>query len=65
MPARRSTIELVQRLKPQHRDWDEFLRSAFEDWMSPEPVKGLERRERDETSRVVAEVGRAHPKLRR
>lgn len=65
IPAHRSTIELLQRLKPSNKNWDEFLMSAFEDWLPPETVRELERRERDETSRTFAEVERAHPKLRR
>jgi len=28
IPAHRSTIELLQRLKPTNKNWDEFLLSA-------------------------------------
>jgi hypothetical protein len=65
IPARRSTIKLLQTLKPAKRNWDEFLLSAFEDWLPPETVQELERRERTESSRSYAEVERAHPRLRR
>ncbi len=65
IPAHRSTIELLQRLKPANKNWDEFLMSAFEDWLPPETVTELERRDRTESSRTFAEVERAHPKLRR
>ena len=65
IPARRSTIELLQRLKPTNRNWDDFLLSAFEDWLPPETVTELERRERAETSRTFAEVEHAHPRLRK
>ena len=56
IPAHRSTIELLQQLKPANRNWDEFLLSAFEDWLPPETVTELERREREETSRTFAEI---------
>jgi hypothetical protein len=65
IPARRSTIELLQRLKPANKNWDEFLLSAFEDWLPPQAVLELERREREETSRTFAEIERGHPRLRR
>jgi hypothetical protein len=29
--VRRSTIELLQRPKPVNKNWDEFLRSTFDD----------------------------------
>ncbi|MGC2034862.1 MAG: hypothetical protein WA761_05395, partial [Thermoplasmata archaeon] len=59
VPAHRSTIELLQRLKPANKNWDEFLLTAFEDWLPPETMRELERRERDEQSRPYAEVERA------
>lgn len=65
IPARRSTIELLQRLKPTNRNWDDFLLTAFEDWLPPETLAELERRERTEPSRTFAAVERAHPRLRR
>ncbi len=65
IPAHRSTIELLQQLKPANRNWDEFLLSAFEDWLPPETVTELERREREETSRTFAEIEPDRPKLRR
>jgi hypothetical protein len=65
IPAHRSTIELLQRLKPANKNWDEFLLTAFEDWLPPETVRELERRERDERSRTYAQVERAHARLRR
>ena len=65
IPARRSTIELLQRLKPTDRNWHDFLLSAFEDWLPPGTVVELERREREEPSRSYAEVERAHPRLRK
>lgn len=65
IPAHRSTIALLQQLKPANKNWDDFLLSAFEDWLPPETVNELERRERKETSRTFAEVERANPKLRR
>lgn len=61
IPPRRSTIELLQRLKPTNRNWDEFLLSAFEDWIPPETTQELERREREEQSRTFAEVEKRHP----
>ena len=65
IPAHRSTIELLQRLKPANKNWDDFLLSAFEDWLPPDTVAELERREREESSRTFAAVERAQPKLRR
>jgi hypothetical protein len=65
IPAHRSTIELLQRLKPANKNWDEFLLTAFEDWLPPETVRELERRERDEHSRTYAQVERAPARLRR
>ncbi len=65
IPAHRSTIELLLQPKPTNKNWDEFLLSAFEDWLPPETVKELDRREREEPSRTFAEVERAHPVLRR
>lgn len=64
IPAHRSTIELLRGLKPANKNWDDFLLSAFEDWLPPETSKELERRERQETSRTYAEVERSHPRLR-
>jgi hypothetical protein len=65
IPAHRSTIELLQRLKPTNTNWDEFLLSAFEDWLPPETVRELERRVGKESRRTFAQVERAHPPLRR
>jgi hypothetical protein len=65
IPAHRSTIKLLQQLKPANKNWDEFLLSAFEDWLPPETVRELERREREEPSRTFAEIERDHPKLGR
>ncbi|MCI4357001.1 MAG: hypothetical protein L3K18_07670 [Thermoplasmata archaeon] len=65
IPAHRSTIQLLQQLKPANKNWDDFLLSAFEDWLPPETVTELERRERAESSRTFREVERAHPKIRR
>ncbi|HXQ94751.1 MAG TPA: hypothetical protein VN864_06260 [Thermoplasmata archaeon] len=65
IPAHRSTIDLLLRLKPSGKNWDEFLLSAFEDWLPPETVRELERREREESSRTYAEVERASPRLRK
>jgi len=61
IPARRSTIELLQRLKPLNRNWDDFLLSAFEDWLPPETVEELNRREREGKSSTFAEVEKRHP----
>lgn len=61
IPAHRSTIELLQRLKPMNKNWDEFLLSAFEDWLPPETVQELERRERAGKSSTFAAVERRHP----
>jgi hypothetical protein len=61
IPAHRSTIDLLQRLKPTNKNWDEFLLSAFEDWLPPETVRELERREREGKSSTFAEVERRHP----
>jgi hypothetical protein len=61
IPAHRSTIELLQRLKPANKNWDEFLLSTFEDWLPPETVREIERRERGGKSRTFAEVERRHP----
>ena len=65
IPAHRSTIDLLQRLKPAGKNWDDFLLSAFEDWLPPRTVSDLEHREREESSRPFADMERAHPKLRR
>lgn len=62
IPAHRSTIELLHLLKPANKNWDEFLLSAFEDWLPPETVKEVERRERQGSSRTFAEVEKRHPK---
>ena len=64
IPAHRSTIELLQRLKPSSKNWDDFLLSAFEDWLPPETIRELDRRDRDEPSRTYAVVERDHPKLK-
>jgi len=61
IPAHRSTIALLQQLKPRSKNWDEFLLSAFEDWLPPETVQDLERREREGRSATFAEVERRHP----
>jgi hypothetical protein len=61
IPAHRSTIDLLRQLKPANKNWDEFLLSAFEDWLPPETVKELERREREGRSRTFAEVEKRHP----
>lgn len=60
IPAHRSTIELLSRLKPQTKNWDDFLLSAFEDWLPPETVRELERRELEEKSRPYGEIERSH-----
>ena len=60
IPAHRSTIALLQQLKPRNKNWDEFLLSAFEDWLPPETVEELERRERVGRSATFAEVVRRH-----
>jgi hypothetical protein len=39
IPVHRSTVELLQRLKPANKSWDDFLLSAFEDWLPPETVR--------------------------
>lgn len=61
IPAHRSTIELLQQLKPTNKNWDEFLLSAFEDWLPPETLRELEQRERKGKSGTFAEVERRHP----
>lgn len=65
IPAHRSTIELLRRLKPDSKNSDDFLLSAFEDWLPPETIRELARRERVESSRSYAAVEHAYPKLRR
>jgi len=60
IPARQSTIALLQGLKPRNKNWDEFLLSAFEDWLPPETVEELERREREGTSATFAQVEKRH-----
>lgn len=60
IPAHRSTIQLLSRLKPATKNWDDFLISAFEDWLPPESVKELERRELQEASRSYARAERSH-----
>ena len=60
IPARQSTIALLQKLKPSNKNWDDFLLSAFEDWLPPETVLELERREREQSSSTFAEVERRH-----
>jgi hypothetical protein len=62
IPAHRSTIQLLLRLKPETKNWDDFLLSAFEDWLPPETIRELERREELEPSRSFADVERAHSK---
>jgi hypothetical protein len=62
IPARQSTIALLQQLKPRNKNWDDFLISAFEDWLPPETVRELERRERAGTSSTFTEVEGRHPK---
>lgn len=61
IPAHASTIALLQRLKPPNKNWDEFLLSTFEDWLPPDTVKEIERREREEGSSTFAEVEKRHP----
>ena len=61
IPAHRSTIELLQRLKPAKKNWDDFLLSAFEDWVPPETLAELERREQTGTTSTFAQVERRHP----
>ncbi len=61
IPAHASTIALLQRLKPSDKNWDEFLLSAFEDWLPPETVREIERREREERSSTFAEAEKRHP----
>jgi hypothetical protein len=65
IPAHRSTIQLLLRLKPERQNWDDFLISAFEDRLPPETVRELERRESHEGRRTFAEVEGAHPKQAR
>ena len=60
IPAHRSTIELLRRLKPANQNWDGFLLSAFEDRFPPETVRELERRERTGGSRTFAGIERRH-----
>ena len=60
IPAHQSTIALLQRLKPKSKNWDAFLLSAFEDFLPPETVKELERREKNEKSSTFAEVEKRH-----
>lgn len=60
IPARRSTIALLQSLKPRHTNWDDFLLAAFEDWLPPETVLELERREREETSSPFSQIEKRH-----
>jgi len=60
IPARQSTIALLQSLKPRSKNWDEFLLSAFEDWLPPETVQELERREKAGKSSTFAEVEHRH-----
>jgi hypothetical protein len=62
IPAHRSTITLLQRLKPVTKNWDAFLLSAFEDWLPPETVAEIERREKAGTSRTFAEIEKRHPR---
>ena len=61
IPAHRSTIELLQSLKPANKNWDDFLLSAFEDWLPPETLTELERRERTGTASTFAVAERRHP----
>ena len=61
IPAHQSTIALLRRLKPKTKNWDDFLLSAFEDFLSPETVEELERREKAEESSSFAEVEKRHP----
>lgn len=61
IPAHASTIALLQRLKPRDKNWDDFLLSAFEDWLPPETVSEIERREKSGKSRTFSDVERRHP----
>ena len=61
IPAYQSTIALLQRLKPKSKNWDDFLLSAFEDFLPPETVGELGRREKTEKSSTFAEVEKRHP----
>lgn len=61
IPAHQSTIALLQRLKPKSKNWDDFLLSAFEDFLPPETVEELDRREKSEKSSTFAEVEKRHP----
>jgi hypothetical protein len=62
IPAHQSTIALLQRLKPRSKNWDDFLLSAFEDFLPPETVEELEHREKTEKSTTFAEVQKRHPR---
>ena len=61
IPAHQSTIALLQRLKPKSKNWDDFLLSAFEDFLSSEKVGELERREKTERGSTFTEVEKRHP----
>jgi len=65
IPVHAFPVALLQQLKPRGMNWDEFLLSTFEEWLPPETVKEIERREKEEQSRSFAEVERRHPNLRR
>jgi hypothetical protein len=61
IPAHQSTIALLLRLKPKTKNWDEFLLSAFEDWLPPETVEELARREASDGHQTFAELERRRP----
>jgi hypothetical protein len=63
IPAHRSTIERLLRLKPANKNWDEFLLSTFEDWLPPKTVREIGRGGRRGKSRTFAEVEWRHPNL--
>ena len=58
IPVHATTVKLLQQLKTEAQNWDDFLLSAFEDLLPSDTVAELERRERDETSRTFAAVPR-------
>ena len=61
IPTHQSTIALLQPLRPESKNWDDFLLSTLGDFLLPGTVGGLERREKTENSSTFAEVENCHP----
>jgi hypothetical protein len=63
IPVHSSTLRLLQRLKTGAQNWDDFLLQSFEDFLPPETLSELQRRERERSVPASAVFDR-HEKLR-